>query len=130
MIQVDTEPHNFDYTPEKPILNKFDVFTQINAVPRDILLSQKIYAAVNRNRSKGRDFFDIVFLYGLGASPNFIYLNQKLGITNQWQLKSFLLDKTSKLDFELLARDVEPFLFNPSESSKVRLFREFIGQQI
>ncbi len=129
LIQVDTEPHDFNYLPDKPILNKFEVFTQINSVPRDILLSQKIYAAVNRKRAKGRDFYDIVFLHGIGARPNFGYLKQKLDISNQRKLKDFLLDETSRMNFELLGRDVEPFLFNPKENNKVFLFREFVKQK-
>ncbi|MBW7997649.1 MAG: nucleotidyl transferase AbiEii/AbiGii toxin family protein [Candidatus Glassbacteria bacterium] len=129
LIQVDTVPQNFDYRPDKPILNKFEVFTQINAVPRDILLAQKIFAAVGRKRAKGRDFFDIVFLYGIGARPNFDYLEKNLDIKEQKQLKISLLEKTKNMDFKSLAQDVEPFLFNPKDSNKVFLFREFIRQQ-
>lgn len=44
LIQVDTEPHGFNYTPESVFLNKFDVFTKIAVTPPDILLAQKIYA--------------------------------------------------------------------------------------
>jgi len=36
LIQVDTVPQDFDYEPEKPLLNKFDIFTQINAVPKSL----------------------------------------------------------------------------------------------
>ena len=61
LIQVDTVPQHFEYEVEKPLLNKFDVFTQINAVPKGLLLAQKIFASVNRKRTMGRDFFDIVF---------------------------------------------------------------------
>lgn len=63
LIQIDTAPHNFDYKPDKKILNKFDIFTEISITPLDMLLSQKIYAAFNRKRAKGRDFFDIVFAF-------------------------------------------------------------------
>lgn len=130
LIQVDTVPQNFEYTPDQPILNKFDVFTQINAVPKDILLSQKIYAAVNRKRTMGRDFFDIVFLSGLGATPNFPYLEKNLGIGNSKDLKTYLLTKTAHLDFADLAKDVEPLLFDPRDKSKVLLFREFVEQAL
>ncbi len=128
LIQVDTVPQNFDYIPDKPLLNKFEVFTQINAVPKDLLLAQKIYASVNRKRLMGRDFFDVVFLYGIGAKPNFTYLAKNIGVKNEADLKKYLLKKTSKLDFVLLAKDVEPFLFNPRDKKKVMLFREFINQ--
>lgn len=127
-IQVDTAPHNFQYIPEKPLLNKFDVFTQINAVPKDLLLSQKICASVNRKRIMGRDFFDIVFLHGIGAKPDFVYLKKNIGIDNRENLKKYLLEKTAKLDFEDLAKDVEPLLFDPRDKKKVLLFRKFADQ--
>jgi len=72
MIQIDTVPHAFDYTRDLKIINKFDVFTQIYSTPLEILLSQKIYAALNRPRAKGRDFFDIVFLLPQ-TKPNYCY---------------------------------------------------------
>lgn len=128
LIQVDTVPQNFKYVPEKPLLNKFDVFTQINAVPKDLLLSQKIFASVNRKRIMGRDFFDIVFLHGIGAVPNFAYLKQNIGIDNRKALKEYLLKKTASLDFNDLARDVEPLLFDPRDKKKVLLFKEFLEQ--
>jgi len=128
LIQVDTIAQNFKYTPDKPFLNKFDVFTQINAVPKDLLFSQKIYASVNRKRPMGRDFFDIVFLHGIQAKPNFEYLKKNIGIDNQKKLKKYLLEKTTALNFEALAKDVEPLLFDSRDKKKVMFFREFIKQ--
>ncbi len=127
LIQIDTVPQNFEYEPDKVLLNKFEVFTQINAVPKDLLLAQKIYASVNRKRLMGRDFFDIVFLYGIGAKPNFEYLKKNIGVGNEGTLRKYMLKKTAKLDFNLLSRDVEPFLFDPRDKNKVLLFREFIS---
>lgn len=121
-------PQNFEYVSEKPLLNKFDVFTQINAVPKDLLLAQKIFASINRKRIMGRDFFDIVFLHGIGANPNFVYLKKNIGIDNQEDLKKYLLKKTASLNFEDLAKDVEPLLFEPRDKKKVLLFREFVKQ--
>ncbi|MBA4336455.1 hypothetical protein C0416_01600 [bacterium] len=127
LIQVDTVPQNFEYEPDRVLLNKFEVFTQINAVPKDLLLAQKIYASVNRKRLMGRDFFDIVFLYGIGAKPNFKYLKKNIGVGNEVALRKYMLEKTAKLDFNLLSRDVEPFLFDSKDKNKVLLFREFIS---
>ncbi|HAU40342.1 MAG: hypothetical protein UV80_C0001G0099 [Candidatus Peregrinibacteria bacterium GW2011_GWF2_43_17] len=127
LIQVDTVPQNFEYAPEKPLLNKFDVFTQINAVPKDILLAQKIFASVNRKRIMGRDFFDIVFLHGIGAKPNFDYLKKNIGVGSASELKNYMLKKIANFDFEELAQDVEPLLFDPRDKKKVVMFREFVG---
>ncbi len=125
LIQIDTVPHVFDYAKDTKILSKFDVFTQIFTTPIDILLSQKIYAALNRKRAKGRDFFDIVFLIPQ-TKPNYDYLKAKLNIGNAKELKDELLKQTAELDFTELAKDIEPFLINFEDSKKVRLFREYI----
>jgi len=55
-IQIDSEPQDVDYKTERVILNKFDIFLRINAVPPDVLLAQKILAILNRPRAMGRDF--------------------------------------------------------------------------
>lgn len=125
MIQIDTVPQVFEYKKDLKILNKFDVFTQIYTTPINILLSQKIYAALNRPRPMGRDFFDIVFLISQ-TKPNYEYLKKKLDINNGDELKKVLLSRTLKLDFNELAKDIEPFLINMGESKRVLLFREYI----
>jgi predicted nucleotidyltransferase component of viral defense system len=127
LIQIDTTAHEFKYEPDQKILNKFDVFTQIFLTPLDILLSQKIYAIFNRNRAKGRDFFDTIFLLGL-TKPNYDYLKLKLGIDNWVEIKKKLLAETVKLDLTELVKDVDPYLFTPSDSKKIILFREYIKQ--
>lgn len=125
MIQIDTVPHVFDYKKDTKILNKFDVFTQIFTTPIDILLSQKIYAALNRKQAVGRDFFDIVFLIPQ-TKPNYAYLEAKLGVKDAGELKKMLLEQTADLDFDDMARDIEPFLINSEDSKKVKMFREYI----
>ena len=127
LIQIDTAPHDFQYKPDKVIINKFDVFTQIFVTPLDILLSQKIYTIFNRKRAKGRDFFDTIFLFGL-AKPNYDYLKLKIGVDNWLDIKEKLLAELKNMDLGLLAKDVEPFLFNPSDSKKVMLFSEYLKQ--
>lgn len=127
LVQLDTAPHNFSYIPDKSILNKFDVFTEINATPIDLILSQKIYAIFNRKVQKGRDFYDVIFLLSK-TKPNYEYLKIKLEIGSGEELKKKILDFCKKLDFRELARDVEPFLFNPKESNRVILFEKYISE--
>lgn len=127
MIQIDTVSRSFNYNPDKKILNKFDVFTQVFSTPLDILLSQKIYAAFNRKRYKGRDFFDIVFLFSK-TKPNYDYLDEKMEIKNSKELKREVANFAEKINFKELAKDVEPFLFNPKDSKKIKMFSEYIKQ--
>ena len=126
LIQLDTEPQHFDYTDEKPILNKFDVFTKIASTPLPILMAQKCYAILNRPRNKGRDFFDLVFLMGRNIAPDMAYLRQKLNIETPKVLKEHLLKRCHRLDMTAMAADVAPFLFNPTDEKKVRLFVEYV----
>lgn len=125
LIQLDTLAHGFSYAPDRKLLNKFDVFTEINATPADIILSQKIYAIFNRKALKGRDFFDTVFLLSK-AKPNYEYLSFKMGITNGAELKGQLLRFCASVDFETLAKDVEPFLFFSKDTKKIVLFKTVI----
>lgn len=125
LIQLDTAPHGFHYAPEKAILNKFEVFTEINVTPPDIILSQKIFAIFNRKSVKGRDFYDTVFLLSK-SKLNYSYLELKMKISDGETLRKKLLAFCKELDFKSLARDVEPFLFNPRDSKKVTMFVKFI----
>jgi len=127
LIQIDSFAHNFVYQPEKRILNKFDVFSEIFITPTEIILSQKIFAALNRKRAKGRDFFDIVFLLSF-VKPSYPYLKEKIGVGDAKELKKKFLEFSQELDFKALAKDVQPFLFQPNDSKKVEIFLEFIKQ--
>lgn len=126
-IQIDSATHDFSYQPDKKILNKFDVFSEIFVTPSDILLSQKIYATINRKRAKGRDFYDIVFLLSF-TKPNYGYLKAKLGLENHELLRKKLLESVAEFNFKELAADVQSFLFKPNDARKVELFPEFIAQ--
>jgi len=128
LIRLDSEAHEFKYQPDQPIINKFDVFTQINVTPKDILLAQKFFAVINRKRNKGRDFFDIVYLLGQALVPNYQYLNLKLGINTPQELRQQINDKCAQLDMQEMARDVRPFLIDTNDEKKVLLFPEYMKQ--
>jgi predicted nucleotidyltransferase component of viral defense system len=127
LIQVDTIAQGYDYQPEIRIINKFDVFTEVRVTPLNILLSQKIHTAVNRKRPKGRDFYDITFLFGR-AKPDFGYIEQKMGVDSPERLRQEFLLKIEKYDFEALAADVAPFLISKDQVKRVIKFKEFLSQ--
>lgn len=128
LIQLDTEPQHFAFEPEKYILNKFDVFTEIQVTPLSLLLAQKFYTIINRKRSKGRDFYDVVFLLSRQVKPNYAYLDLKLGIDKPKPLKERVLDVCSKLNMKQMADDVAPFLFNTTDARKVEMFEKYLTQ--
>jgi len=128
LIQLDTEPQYFDYEPDRFILNRFEVFTTILTTPLSILMAQKLYAIINRKRNKGRDFFDLVFLMSRNIRPDYKYLNEKISVSDADALKLAILDKCQQLDMEEMARDVEPFLFKPTDRKKVLQFEAVVQQ--
>jgi hypothetical protein len=127
LIQLDKVAQGYTYTPEVKILNKFDVFTEIRATPLNVLLSQKIYTAVNRKRPKGRDFYDITFLLS-ETRPDYGFINQKLGIASPEGLREELLLKIEDFDFDALAGDVAPFLTTKEQVKRMVKFRELWKQ--
>jgi len=125
LIKIDSEPQNFQYTSHKDIINKFDFFFRVNTVPVDILLAQKIYAIFNRKRGVGRDFYDAIFLFGI-TKPNLRYLEEKMKIKSEKELKYELLNFCKGIDFEQMSKDVEQFIFKPEDSKKILLFSEYV----
>ncbi|MBN1127780.1 MAG: nucleotidyl transferase AbiEii/AbiGii toxin family protein [Chitinispirillaceae bacterium] len=127
-IHLDAEPQEFEYKPDQVLLNKFDVFCRINAVPVDILLSQKIGCILQRPRPIGRDFYDALFLWGK-TDPNAGYLTRKLGIINEAALWDKLEARCASIDFTRLTRDLLPFVTDSTDAEKIEFFREFIARK-
>lgn len=126
LIKIECDPHQYAYEPEKPIIQKFNVFTQIFAPSPAILLSMKTGAVLERG--KGRDFYDFIFLSGL-TDPDFGYLDEKFGIKSHAQLYERILESCKITDFERKSRDFEKLVFVPAETRKVKLFRDYIQQK-
>jgi predicted nucleotidyltransferase component of viral defense system len=127
LIQVDTTAQGYTYKPEIILLNKFDVFAEIRVTPLEILLSQKIFTAVNRKRPKGRDFYDITYLSSR-TKPDLGFLNKKLGIKTAEGLRKEISARIAEYDFKDLADDVAPFLMNQDDIKRVEKFCEFWKQ--
>ena len=127
LIKLDMQAHNFSYKQEVFLLKQFDIQTFIKVTPLDILLSQKICALTNRKRKLGRDFYDVAYLLAI-TKPNYNYLKEKKGIKNPKDLKDLLLSECKELNFEELAKDVQPLVFNSRRLKLVKLFPDFIKQ--
>lgn len=125
LIKLDAEQQAYDYyTPRIHTLRKFDVLCAIKATPPDLLLSQKIAAAIGRKRPKGRDFYDIRFLLDR-TRPEYGYLRDRFGVDDAPGLRQLVRDATAEYDFTALAADVRPFLFRPEDAEGVAAFPEF-----
>lgn len=129
LIQIDTEAQGVRYRPDKFILSKFDVFSRINIAPADTLVSQKILCIFNRSRPMGRDFLDVIYLMGK-SGVDYAYLAQKMAIHGKSELKEKLLKRSADLDFSLLAKDLEPFVYSEKDVERVLFFLDFVKQSL
>lgn len=128
LIRLDSEAQQFNFLPDKFLINRFDVFTEIKVTPPDMLLAQKLLAILERKQSKGRDFYDVIFLLGKNIAPNYEFLNMKASIQNGDQLKTAITERIERLNMQEMAEDIQPFLIKIKDARKVLLFREYIAQ--
>jgi len=91
-------------------------------------MAQKLYAIINRERNKGRDFYDLVFLMSRNIQPDYTYLKEKISVYDAGTLKNVLLERCEQLDIEEMAGDAEPFLFKPSDRKKIVQFEAVVRQ--
>ena len=123
LIKIESEPHHFQYDPDKPVIQKFNILTQINSAPMDILLAMKIGAVIERK--KGRDYYDCMYLMGI-SDPNWDYLAFRFGINSPDELNRKLLESCRGVDFNQKSKEFERLVFNFREAKKVHLFSEYI----
>jgi predicted nucleotidyltransferase component of viral defense system len=128
-IHVDTNDQGYDYKHDMYILNKFNIFRQIQVAPKSIILSQKLWTITQRERAKGRDFYDILILLK-NTEPDIGFLSYKFGSSDLNVIKEKILEGIKDIDFDDMARDVKVFLINPDDGEKIKLFKEYIKQEL
>jgi len=129
LIQIDSFKLNQRPKTELKVISKFDVFAEIKVYAIEIALAQKIHALISRKRFKGRDIYDVVYLFAL-TQPDWKYLKKHLKIENQKQLKEKLSGLFTKKELQNLARDVEPFLINAKKIIQVEKFNEWVESNL
>lgn len=89
MIRVDSFCLKERHKVDNKIISKADVFSEIRVYPPAIILAQKIEALIGRKRAKGRDLYDIVYLFSF-VQPDWEYLKKSLDIGSLVDLKKRL----------------------------------------
>jgi hypothetical protein len=112
--------------PRLVTLDRFNVFQKIKANPPAVLLAQKIMAFFERE--KGRDLFDISFLFSLAKEPDYAYLEHH-GISRSDLLEK-MLRRLKEFDLVEMAEDVRPFLIEPDQIARVEDFPEYIREKL
>ncbi|MGB3547130.1 MAG: nucleotidyl transferase AbiEii/AbiGii toxin family protein [Saprospiraceae bacterium] len=124
LIKIDTEKQHFEYDRSMVDLDKFGVQARIAAVPLSLLCSMKIAAVMGRKRPKGRDFYDLIWILAR-TTPDYAYTQDRFNVSTAEGLRELVRERIAPFDFEMLMRDVEPFLFDREVLSTVRNFPAF-----
>ncbi len=126
LVKIDTALQDFSVQTEKKFFNRYSIVEEVVVNPAEILMAQKTIALLERSTPKGRDFFDFIFLDGF-TKPSIAYLKHKIGIGGLLELKEAVLKRCAPLDFDALAKDVAPFIFNPNDIIRITKFRDYIA---
>ncbi len=120
-LEVDTHPPS-GYLSEIRTIHQ-DFFFQTHHHDLSTLCAGKCCAVLSRAYVKGRDYYDLMWLAGKKAIPNYTYLTHALSQVSTHSipldrstLKKMILAKIEKTDFSKVKADVIPFLMRPDES--------------
>ncbi len=131
-IKLDAQKHDFgtySYSTETKIVNRFDVFTPVICAPNSMILATKLCSILER--SKGRDFYDIIELVKITqADMNYVSNRFEFGrISKKYKGPETYIDFFNNvhknIDWGDKVAEIEKFLFYSKESIKVKMFLEF-----
>ncbi len=123
LIKVESRDQGIIYEPVIVHINGCGFLFPFNVPPDGVLCSMKIAAMLAR--SKGRDFYDLMFLLAQ-AKPDYQFLARSCGISNLNELKKAIAERLKTVDLKIRQRDFEHLLFNKTNSEKILRFSSFI----
>lgn len=123
LIKLEMKDQGFSYTPVPAFVQGCGFYFPIPVPPDDILCAMKLSAVLTR--SKGRDFYDAMFLLGQ-TRPNYAFLAQKNGIHTYADLKKAVELRLTEIDLQQKRQDFEHVLFDRKRSEMILHFGRFI----
>lgn len=116
LLKIEAQDQGIAYQKEIKQINLNGFNINIPVPPDDILCSMKLSALLGR--SKGRDFYDSMFLLQQTA-PNFDFLKKKQNIGTAKELKDAVEELVKKIDLNLKEKDFDQLLFDSRNSSAI-----------
>ena len=123
LIKIEMQGQEVLYKTVPAFVQSCGFFFPVPVPPDDILCSMKLSALLNR--SKGRDFYDVMFLLAQ-TKPNYTFLAMKHGIHNEEELRDALSLCLSKIDLNLKQMDLKHLLFTSQKSEMILHFASFV----
>ena len=124
LIKIECQDQGIDYSSIAANIKGCGLYFMFPVPSDPVLCAMKISALMNR--SKGRDFYDVIFLLGQ-TEPDYYFLSKKCSINNYDELKSCLINLVKKIDLKHRSKDFEHLLFNKLNSHRVINFGEFVN---
>lgn len=123
MIKIDYSSQWKGQKLETVLLSRYGFIEQITTNPLSQIMIQKLAAYINRKRTQPRDIYDVVWLFASGIKPDkkFMKINRIPDLIEKAQEKFNAEGVNLAMEQRL-----RPFLFNESETAKLRLFPEVL----
>lgn len=97
LLKIEAQDQGVNYTPEVVRVNKMGFFFNIPVAPLNVMCAMKFAAILSR--SKGRDFYDVIFLLSK-TNPDFDFLRTRAGIASVDELKTAVAALLSRIDLQ------------------------------
>jgi predicted nucleotidyltransferase component of viral defense system len=123
MVKLEAQDQGIVYAPAAAFIKGCGLFFSFPVPPDGVLCAMKIAAMLAR--SKGRDFYDVMFLLAQ-TQPDYDFLAARCGIGNLPELKAAVEECLRSVDLRQKQRDVEHVLFDHENSKRILRVGEFI----
>ena len=124
LIKIESQDQGIVYNPNIKNIRGCGFFFPFPVPSDGVLCSMKIAAMLNR--SKGRDFYDLMFLLAQ-AKPDYDFLSKRFDVHNLQEFKQITAELLKKVDLKKKQKDFEHLLFNKANSGKILRFGEFVN---
>jgi len=123
LVKIECEDQEMTYKPVLVNIKGCGLYFPFPAPPDGTICSMKLAAMLSR--SKGRDFYDVMFLMAQ-TQPDYSFLAERVNIHNPDELKASVFNLLENVDLQLKKRDFEHLLFNKRSSERILSVGDFI----
>lgn len=137
-LEIDTKPVSIGANEmESFFVTKFNEMFPILKHTDDTLFAGKICAILNREYTKGRDFYDLLWYLNRKQSINLDYLNKAVKqVGGKWHFRTNeavlkeLIKRMETVDINEIMQDIGRFLEDPAEAAVLKNYHTAFKQAV
>ena len=127
LMKIEAQDQGVDYTPETSVISRNGFLFTASVPSKGVLLSMKLAALLAR--AKGRDFYDVLFLWQQ-VEPDYGFLAKRCGIGTPGELNNALAAKLYATNLSDKQKDIQHLLFADNAKDKIMLFKNFYESRL